>query len=316
MSNTVLTVAILSHNHKNTVAKAIESVLSQQTNYSYELLLFDDASTDGTQDILKEYYQKNPEKIRLFLFEKSEGPVIRAKQIYENSTGKYLAWLDGDDYWTYNEKIQRQLDFLETHPEYAGCFHDAEIVSNIDTNDKNEDETVKKQTHQKYKYYSQFNHYEPDFYPYHLLLRNIIPTASLVLRLKNFDEFFDRYHFPPYSFSWAFQLYIIRNSKFYFMNECWSVYFDHAKGISKIIPSEQFTLNNINVLKWYNKNSFYKNYKNKLFLAIAKEYEILAYQNSKIDLKFGYWMLWYYFKTWEYMAGWYILSSVKQLMKK
>ncbi|MGQ9848049.1 MAG: glycosyltransferase family 2 protein [Bacteroidales bacterium] len=311
-----VTIAILSHNHQDTVTKAIESVLSQKLTYSYKLLLFDDASTDNTPEILKKYGAQYPDKIELYLFNQNEGAVLRAKQIYENSKSKYLCWLDADDYWTYEYKLQKQIDFLEQNHDYVGCFHDAKIVSNIDVNNVNEDELAKKQTHQKYKYYSQFNHYEPDFYPYHLLMRNIIPTASLVFRLLDFNDFFNRYHFPAYSFSWAFQLYIIRDSKFHFINECWSVYFDHTKGISKKVPYTEFTLNNVRILKWYKKDSYYKKFKNKIFLSIAHEYEILAYKNSKIDLKFGYLMLWYYFKAWKCMVWWYKLGLIKQLLKK
>jgi glycosyltransferase involved in cell wall biosynthesis len=308
-----VTVAILSHNHKSTVSKAIESVLMQQLTYSFKLLLFDDASSDGTQEILKKYGAQYPELIELYLFDKNEGPFLRAKQIYQNSKSKYLCWLDADDYWTYEHKLQKQLDFLEQHPDYMGCFHDAEIVSTIETNHDNLSST---QSLQKYKFYSQFNRYESDFYPYHLIMRNIIPTASLVFRLTNFDSFFNSYHFPPYSFSWAFQLHIIKNSKFYYINECWSVYLDHANGISKKISSEQFTLNNIRVLKWYKHDDFYKKYKNKIFLSIAHEYEILTYKEAKIDLKFGYWMQWYYFKAWKCMAWWYMLNLLKKFMMK
>ncbi|NSW45221.1 MAG: glycosyltransferase [Bacteroidales bacterium] len=308
-----LTVAILSHNHKNTVSRAIESVLGQKLTYSYKLLLFDDASSDGTQEILKKYGEQYPNLIELFLFDQNEGPFIRAKQIYQNSKSKYLCWLDADDYWTYKHKLQTQLNFLEQHPEYMGCFHDAEILSTIEAN---HNRPIKTQSLKKYKYYSQFNHYETDFYPFHLIMRNIIPTASLVFRLHNFDSFFNSYHFPPYSFSWAFQLHIIKNSKFYYFNECWSAYLDHAEGISKKISSEQFTLNNIRLLKWYKHDDFYRKYKNKIFLSIGHEYETLAYKEAKYNLKFGYRMQWYYFKAWKCMAWWHMLNLLKMFKMK
>lgn len=307
-----ITIAILSHNHINTVERAIQSVLSQKITYTYQILLFDDASTDGTQEILKKYHQKYPDKIQLFLFDKCEGPVIRARQIYQNSHSKYLCWLDADDYWIYENKLQKQIDFLENHPEYVGCFHDALIVSSINENN----EIANRQSLKKYKYYSQFNHYEPDFYPYHLLMRNIIPTASLVFRLLDFDKFFNHYSLPPYSFSWAFQLYIIRNSKFYYFNECWSAYYDHSEGISKKISAEKFTLNNIKFLKWLLKDHFYKIYKNKLYLAIAHEYEILTFQHSRFNAKFGFLMQYYYFKFWFLGSWWYVINLSKIFLNK
>ncbi len=306
-----ITIAILSHNHAHTVERAIQSVLSQKLNSTYTLLLFDDASTDGTQEILKKYHELYPNTIQLFLFSQNEGPVVRAKQIYQNSKSKYLTWLDADDYWTYEYKLQKQIDFLEQHPEYVGCFHDAQIVSSINS----ESTIAQRQSLQKYKYYSQFNHYEPDFYPYHLIQRTIIPTASLVFRNLNFNYFFDSYSLPPYSFSWAFQLYIIRNSKFYYFNECWSVYYDHAEGISKKILSEQFTLNNIRLLHWFKKDTFYKHHKNKIYFTIAREYEILTYKEGKTHPKYGFRMQYYYFKAWLITAWWYILSVVKNTIK-
>jgi|YNPMSStandDraft_1061717.scaffolds.fasta_scaffold00168_16 glycosyltransferase involved in cell wall biosynthesis len=307
-----VTIAILSYNHKCTIERCIQSVLNQKTTYTYKILLFDDASTDGTTEILKKYGDAFPEKIELFLYENNEGPIVRAKQMYENAKGRYLCWLDADDYWTYEYKLQTQIDFLEKNTEYVGCFHDAEIVSYVN-NDENE--TAKKQSLKKYKYYSQFNHYEPDFYPFHLIMRNIIPTASLVFKNLDFNNFFNQYNLSIHSFSWAFQLYIIRNSKFYYFNQCWSIYYDHADGISKKLNSELFTINNIRVLNWYKNDKFYKTYKNKIYLSIAKEYEILAYNGKNIDTKFGFLMLLYYFKFWLLTTWYYVKNILEQKIK-
>src|SRR3989339_1944648 len=100
MQEPFITIAIISHNHEKYLEKTINGVLSQNIIYKYELLLFDDGSTDNTQNIINDYFTKFPEKIKTFCFNESKGPVFRAKQIYENSKGKYVAWLDADDYWT------------------------------------------------------------------------------------------------------------------------------------------------------------------------------------------------------------------------
>ncbi len=304
-----ITIAILSHNHKQTVDSCIQSVLRQKTAYTYNILLFDDASTDGTTEILKKYYYDYPSIIKLFLFEKNEGPVVRAKQIYENLEGEFICWLDADDYWTYDLKLQTQIDFLKNNNEYVGCFHDAEIVSSVNS----ENEKLVKQCLKRYKYYSQFNQYEPDFYPYNILMRNIIPTASLVFRKLDYNDFFNTYNLSIQSFSWAFQLYIIRNSKFYYFNERWSIYYDHADGLSKKIRSEQFTLNNIKILLWYKNDNFYRKYKNNIFLAIAKEYELLTYKNNNIHRKYGFLMLFYYKKFLLLTTWYYIKNNIKQI---
>lgn len=296
MQEPFITIAIISHNHEKYIGKAINGVLSQNINYKYELLLFDDGSTDNTQNIINDYFTKFPEKIKTFCFNESKGPVFRAKQIYENSRGKYITWLDADDFWTYHSKLQIQLDFLENNPQYSGCFHDAFIRSenNIHIIDN---EQFKQQSLHKYRYYSQFNHYEEEFTPYLLILRNIIPTASLVFRNSNFNNFFENYNLQIHSFSWAMQLKIITNGNFKYFNRCWSVYLDHSEGLSKKISSEKFTLNNISILKYFNKEKFYKKFKNTIHESIAKEYESIIRDNTTHRIIYKYMLsyLWHSF---------------------
>ena len=287
MQNPIISIAILSHNHESFIERAINGVLSQKCNYSFELLLFDDASSDSTQDIINRFAEKYPEIISKHCYSESLGPIVRAKQIFENCKGKYITWLDGDDYWTYHSKLQIQLDFLEANPQYSGCFHDA-IISNTSMKNNTETNLISNQSLHKYRYYSQFNHYEIEFSPYLLLLRNIIPTASLVFRKYDFSEFFEKYNLEIYSFSWAFQLHLISYGNFKFFNRCWSVYRDHNEGLSKKISSEKFTLNNISILKYFKKYAFYKNHINTIHESIAREYECMIRDKDKNNIVFKY----------------------------
>ena len=317
MQEPFITIAIISYNHEKYIEKAITSVLSQNTTYSYALLLFDDGSTDNTQNIINDYFTRFPEKIKTFCFNESKGPVFRAKQIYKNSKGKYVAWLDADDYWTYNSKLHIQIDFLENNPQYSGCFHDAFIRSenNIHIIDN---EQFKLQSLHKYRYYSQFNHYEDEFTPYLLIMRNIIPTASLVFRNSDFNNFFKNYNLQIHSFSWAFQLKIITNGNFKYFNRCWSVYLDHSEGLSKKISSEKFTLNNIAILKYFKKENFYKSYKNTINQSISKEYACIVtnHNTNKIIFKYMIKFLWYYFVALCWNAVYYKFRFIKQLFIK
>lgn len=305
-----ISVAILSHNHEQTIEKAINGVLSQKLSYCFELILCDDASADNTPNILRHYQEQYPEIVILQLNNERKGPVYRAKQIIETVKGKYLCWLDADDYWTYEYKLQTQVDFLEQHPEFVGCFHDAQIVSDAIYSSS---EQSQRQSHHQWKFYSQFNHYETNFMPHQLLARNIIPTASLVFRNVDYSTFFEQYALPVYSFSWAFQLYIIRNSKFYYFNEPWSVYYDHEKGLSKIISKNEFIQNNIRILKWCLRDSFYKQYRHKIYWQIAQEYETLAYGQLFRYTKTGFLMNWYLFKSFVWSWWWYCLRLLKAL---
>jgi len=314
MNNIKISIAILSYNHENFIEKAINSVLSQKLSYNYELLLYDDASTDKTQEILKNYYNKYPNIIKLFLFSENKGPVFRAYQIYQNCKGDYITWLDADDYWIYNSKLQIQLDFLEKNKNYCGAFHDA-FIKTIEYSNNNLQ--AKLQSLSKYRYYSQFNKYEESYSPNLLITRNILPTASLVFRNKDFHDFFKKFRFQIFSFSWAFQLEIIKHGNFKYFNRCWSVYLDHENGLSKKYSNVKFTLNNINILKSLKKDKFYKNFKTDINNCILKEYECIVYDKitNKIVFKFMVNYLWFYLLTFLWTSLFYKYRWIKQTLK-
>ena len=110
------------YNHKPYIRRTLDSFVNQKTNFRYEILLHDDASTDGSQEIIKEYFQKYPDKIRAILQEDnqySKGKLIGHDFMHPLVNGKYIALCEGDDYWPCLDKIQIQYDFLESHKEYS-----------------------------------------------------------------------------------------------------------------------------------------------------------------------------------------------------
>ena len=115
-------------NHEKYVAQALESFLSQEADFSFEILVTDDASTDGTAAICRSYAEKHPDKIRHFHQEEnlfSQGINIFPFLLFKEARGEYYAWCEGDDYWTDSSKLQQQVDFLDAHPEYSGCVHNS-----------------------------------------------------------------------------------------------------------------------------------------------------------------------------------------------
>lgn len=118
-----VSVLVITYNHINFIAQALDSVLVQKVDFDYEILISEDYSTDGTRELVVNYQQRFPEKIRLILSEKN----IRSNQVVARgihaARGKYIALLDGDDYWTSPYKLQKQVDFLDKHPECSMCFH-------------------------------------------------------------------------------------------------------------------------------------------------------------------------------------------------
>jgi glycosyltransferase involved in cell wall biosynthesis len=127
-----VSVCMITYNHEQFIAQAIESVMMQQVNFDYELVIGEDCSTDRTREIITEYYYKFPDRIRLLLWKENQGLRGRnnlVKTLFE-CKGKYVALLEGDDYWIDPNKLQKQVDYLDIHTECALCFHNVLVVYN------------------------------------------------------------------------------------------------------------------------------------------------------------------------------------------
>jgi glycosyltransferase involved in cell wall biosynthesis len=109
------------------IRDAIEGVVSQRAPFELEIVIADDCSSDGTRELLAEYRDRHPELIRLLLPERNLGPTEIFRRGTAELRGRYVAWLDGDDYWTDPEKLVRQVESLRANPQWAGCFHDATV---------------------------------------------------------------------------------------------------------------------------------------------------------------------------------------------
>lgn len=117
--NPIVTILMPAYNHEKYISQAIESVLAQKTNYPYELLIHDDCSTDNTLTIAQNYATKFSDKIKVFTEEENQGLLKSYKRLIEQSNGKYLAILESDDYWLDENKLQIQIDFLESNSDYG-----------------------------------------------------------------------------------------------------------------------------------------------------------------------------------------------------
>lgn len=116
----MLSVIIPTYKFAPYIKECVDSVLSQQVNFDYEVLIGDDFSEDGTVELLNELYEQNT-KVKIFAHEKNLGPYENIKILMDSSRGKYISYLDGDDYFLDPTKLQRQVDFLEANPDY--CMH-------------------------------------------------------------------------------------------------------------------------------------------------------------------------------------------------
>lgn len=122
----LVSVLCTAYNHEKYIRQTLQSFVDQQTDFAFEVLVNDDKSTDGTAAIIREFEEKYPDIIRAFYQEEnlySQGVYINREVFLPNARGKYIAYCEGDDYWTDPLKLQLQADFLESHPEYSACVH-------------------------------------------------------------------------------------------------------------------------------------------------------------------------------------------------
>ena len=125
-----VSVVILTFNQATFIGKTIESALNQTTNFDYEILVGDDFSTDGARDIILDYQNRYPGKVKAVLHSKNLGQngLFNTIETLKLADGQYIAPLDGDDYWTDASKLQKQVDFMDSHPDYSACFHNALVT--------------------------------------------------------------------------------------------------------------------------------------------------------------------------------------------
>lgn len=123
----LVSVHLLTYNHVTFIRQSIESVVAQKTTFPFEIVIGDDCSTDGTSAIVDEYAARYPELIKVVRGEKNGGPQPNSIRILENCRGKYMAALEGDDYWIDPYKLQKQADFMEANPDFSICFTNSRV---------------------------------------------------------------------------------------------------------------------------------------------------------------------------------------------
>lgn len=162
-----VSVCTIAYNHEHYLPQAIEGVLAQKRNFAIEMIIGEDCSTDNTREILRDYERRYPDIIKPIYHEKNVGSANNSYACLAACTGEYIAALEGDDFWTDDHKLQKQVDFLDSHPDYAICAHNLLIV---DGNGVSTNELVNS---------------EPPFDTFtaeELALANVLPTASCLYR--------------------------------------------------------------------------------------------------------------------------------------
>lgn len=124
----LVSVMMVTYNQEAYVRTALDSILAQEVNFEYEIVIGEDYSTDRTREIITEYQQRHGSKIRPLFHEKNLGVSRNWEFAMQQCRGTYIALLEGDDYWTNPHKLQKQADFLAAHADFSMCFHNARVV--------------------------------------------------------------------------------------------------------------------------------------------------------------------------------------------
>ena len=208
MNKLLVSVCIITYNHEHFIRQCLESVINQNINFDYEIVIGEDKSKDNTLSICEEYSQRYPELIKIIKRDKNLGITGNWIDTFKNSNGKYVAICEGDDYWIDPLKLQKQVDFLESNPEYSMSCHNAEII--YENSDK------------KPIIFSKYS-ISYDISMQTIVEKWVIPTASMVFRREhvvNLPEWFNKI----YSGDFSLALLLRHSGKIRFFNDIMSVY--------------------------------------------------------------------------------------------
>lgn len=212
----IVAVRCTTFNHSRFLRKTLDGFVMQECNFPFVVIVHDDASTDETPNIIQEYAQKYPDIILPFLEEENQYSkhVGNFREIIDKALkatkSKYIAMCEGDDYWIDPLKLQRQVDFLESHPEYGMCFH------NVDYYNQTDQKLIRRHS----------NYIKSREVPAKDIIMGgggFCPTCSLVYRvslLNDYPEFAKNYYVGDY----PLQIYFAIVSKVYYFNRVMAVY--------------------------------------------------------------------------------------------
>jgi len=285
----LVSVCCMTYNHEHFIEKCLTGFVSQKTNFAFEILVHEDASTDGTSEIVKIFETNHPKLFRV-IYQKenvfSTGKNNLTGMLFPMSKGKYIALCEGDDYWTDPLKLQKQVDFLEGNEDYAIHYHHCNTLKN--------DYLVDNDANRRIRNFS-FN-FDNTVY------RKNGYTLSMIFRksLLNYSEFINICNFSWVG-DWQLELYLMsKGNQGYYSIETMGVYRDHDGGIInshfKKLNSVDHSLHRITILLKYLSFVSIRSFKMSLRHRIFIQAEIIVINgNLYQSLKYFILMLRIYF---------------------
>jgi glycosyltransferase involved in cell wall biosynthesis len=222
-----LSVCVPAFNHEKYIAQMLDGALMQQTDFPFEIVIGDDASTDSTPDIIQQYIARNPGRIRAFLHAENQGPKEPREfagrnnvlQLLKACEGEYVAMCEGDDYWTDPLKLQKQVDFLDKNPDFAISHHNM-LVTYEDGSDSHSFNAPDQ------KLVSTIKDILEDKW--------FMATASWVYRNHFLTNDFAEWHAKAAAGDWAVMIQLAAQGRIGYLPETMGVYRKHSAGLSNV----------------------------------------------------------------------------------
>jgi glycosyltransferase involved in cell wall biosynthesis len=221
----LVSVAMTTYNQEQFIEQSIQSVLSQVTDFPFELVIGDDRSTDRTRSVVIRYARRHPGQVRVLLHPKNRGPQRNLVQTLRACRGRHIALLEADDYWTSVQKLQKQVTFLEAHPQCAQCFHAVTAFF--------EDARAAPFIKGSPPGLGAISTLED------LLKFNYMPYCSVMFRGESLDSF-PSWYYTQTAVDWLLFILIAQTGLIGYLDESMAAYRIHADGVwSRLSPFEQ-----------------------------------------------------------------------------
>lgn len=263
----LVSICSITYNHATYIQQCLESLLMQRCNFEFEILIHDDASTDGTAEIIKEFQEKYPNIIKPILQKENQWSKgiqnLHSKYNFPRAKGKYIAFCEGDDYWTDPLKLQKQVDFLEANPDYVITAGNTTVVTkNGSTN------------------------YHTDAYTFtfeDVLKTNILGTNTCTVVFKNIlnKEKFNLFSKTSVG-DWLLWLLLLKEGKGYFFKDNFACYNIHSGGAWSSLTETQRVISYLDMHQYF--LQIFPEYTNQIKLnklAVIEDFKTLITNNNK-----------------------------------
>ena len=272
-----VTIVCITYNQENFIKQALDSFVMQKTNFDFQVIVSDDCSTDNTPDIIKEYENQYPRIIKSILRNKNLGSYENFIDTNKQISTKYVAFCDGDDYWCDENKLQKQVDFLEANPDYSLCFHPVKMIyenTNKPSQIIGKCKTKNPQSLDK------------------LTRENFIPSNSVMYRYAALNHYLLNYPSNVYPADWFNHILVGNQGKMGYLPVVMAVYRRNEQGISYTVsqnPEEEIHLKygikevNFSFSVWNMVKDKFPHYYHEIFIPTLQEVYYAYLKAQKYD---------------------------------